>query len=379
MKRFVPLVILIILMGIAGGVIYGLVRGKQKREAEMNEFYLCETRFNEKQYESAARLLEDFLQKYPKNQKAEDAYYYLASSYEELKNTSQAMAAWNKIIASYPESSRLPQAYYRLGVGYRSLNQYDKAMENYKVVADRYSNMPVAAGAWYGMGVIYEAQGQDAAAVGAYRSALEKNPGAEFAVDAERRWGNINLRKFFEENAATYQVKRGDSLARIGKKFHITPERLMKLNGLTSNMLQLGQTLRVVNANFNILVDVSKRKLFLKSGDSIIKKYRIGIGEAETPTPIGSYKVTEKLPNPVWFSTLSSGMKEAIQPGDPRNELGTRWIGFKPAYGIHGTIDPDSIGKAMSNGCVRMANEDVEELYDLTVVGMPLKTALSDQ
>ena len=83
--------------------------------------------------------------------------------------------------------------------------------------------------------------------------------------------------------------------------------------------------------------------------------------------------MTEKLPNPVWYKTTSSGAKETIPPGDPKNELGTRWIGFKPAYGIHGTIDPKSIGKAMSNGCVRMHNEDVEELYDLVVVGTPVK------
>jgi lipoprotein-anchoring transpeptidase ErfK/SrfK len=79
------------------------------------------------------------------------------------------------------------------------------------------------------------------------------------------------------------------------------------------------------------------------------------------------------LPDPVWYSTLDSGAKEKIQPGDPRNELGTRWIGFKPAYGIHGTIDPKSIGQAMGKGCVRMNNEDVEELYDLLVVGTPIK------
>ncbi|MFC1715852.1 L,D-transpeptidase family protein [Candidatus Poribacteria bacterium] len=376
MKRFVPLIVLVFLLAIVGGIIFGFVRGKQRREAALNEFYLCETRFNEKQYASAAQLLETFLQAHPKNEKAEDSYYYLAMSYENLEDHSQAIAAWSKIIENYPESLRLAEAYYYSGTGYRSLEQYDKAMENYKMVVDRYSNMPVAAGSWYGIGRIYEAKGQDSDAVSAYRNVLEKDPGAEIALDAERRWGNINLKEFFARNTTTYKVEGGDSLVRIGAKFRITPERLMKLNGLTRPMLQRGQVLRVVEGDFNILVDLSKNKLFLKSGDAVIKKYNVGIGKTETPTPLGVFKVTDKLPNPVWYSTLPSGAKEAIPPGDPRNELGTRWIGFEPtngSYGIHGTIAPESIGKAIGNGCVRMLNEDVEELYDLVVAETPVE------
>lgn len=373
MKRFVPLIVLIFLLAIVAGIVFGFMRGKQKREAELNEFYLCETRFNEEQYASAAQLLETFLQAHPRSKKAEDAYYYLAMSHEHPGDHSLAAAAWSKIVERYPESSRLAEAYYHLGNGYRSLEQYDKAMENYKMVVDRYPNMPVAAGAWYGIGRIYEAKGQSSPAVSAYRNVLEKGPGAEFATDAERRLGNINLKEFFARRATTYEVKRGDSLVKIAAKFRITPERIMALNGLTSHMLQRGQVLRVVRGDFNILVDLSKHKLFFRSGDSVIKRYDIAIGKDETPTPPGDFKVTDKLPNPVWYSTLPSGAKEVIPPDDPRNELGTRWIGFKPAYGIHGTIDPESIGKAMSNGCVRMHNEDVEELYDLVVAGTPVK------
>ena len=66
-------------------------------------------------------------------------------------------------------------------------------------------------------------------------------------------------------------------------------------------------------------------------------------------------------------------VRETIPGGDPRNELGSRWIGFKPSYGVHGTIFPESIGKAESHGCVRMNNKDVEELYGLVVVGTPVK------
>jgi lipoprotein-anchoring transpeptidase ErfK/SrfK len=373
MKRFVPIVILIFLLAIAGGVIFGFIRGKQRRDAEMTEFYLCETRFNEEQYQKAVQLLEAFLQEHPKSEKAADAYYYLAIAREKLGDGSRAMAAWSKIIESYPKSPNRAEAYYHLGVGYQDLDQYDKAMDNYKIVVNRFGNLPMAAGAWHGMGRIYEMKGQEPEAVDAYRNAVEKYPDTEFSAGAERRWGDINLRWFLRDNTTSYEVKSGDSLVTIAAKFHITPELIMRLNNLRTNVLQSGQILKVIKSDFNILVDLSSRKLSLRAGDTVIKTHPITIGKDETPTPVGDFKVTDKLPNPVWYSTAPSGAKLVIPAGDPRNELGTRWIGFKPAYGIHGTIDPESIGKAMSKGCVRMHNQDVEELYDLVTVGTPVK------
>jgi len=372
MKRFAPLVVLVVMLVIAAVVVIGIVRAKQKHEAEMSEFDLCEQRFKEENYQEAGRLLDTFIQEHPKSEKAADAYYYLAMSREKLGDRAQAMTAWRKIIEDYPKSANLGEAYYYLGFGYQELGQHDEAMENYKTVLETFPGTPPEAGALYGMGVIYETKGQDSDAVDAYRSLVEKHPDAEFVVDAERGWGGINLKHFLEENATTYKIQRGDSLIRIAARFGITPEIIKRLNALSGNMLQPGEVIKVIKPEFNMLVDISSNRLSLMVGDKVIKKYPIASGKQETPTPLGDFKVTEKLPNPVWYSTTPSGAKEAIPAGDTRNELGTRWIGFKPAYGIHGTIDPDSIGKAMSKGCVRMHNQDVEELYDLVAVGVPV-------
>ena len=84
MKRLIAIVILALLVAIAVGVIFGLRRAKQRREQAMTEFYLCETRFKEGQYQSAAQLLATFLQDHRKSEKAADAYYYLAMTQEEL-------------------------------------------------------------------------------------------------------------------------------------------------------------------------------------------------------------------------------------------------------------------------------------------------------
>ena len=72
-----------------------------------------------------------------------------------------------------------------------------------------------------------------------------------------------------------------------------------------------------------------------------------------------------KLVDPVWFNR---GV--IVAPESPLNVLGSRWLGFDtPGYGISGTIDPSSIGKHITSGCIRMHNEDVEEVYMLVPVG----------
>ena len=86
-------------------------------------------------------------------------------------------------------------------------------------------------------------------------------------------------------------------------------------------------------------------------------------------TPEGKFVVGDRLKNPDWYR---NGRK--IPFGHPDNRLGTRWLGFKrtaraSGYGIHGTDDPSSIGKEVSEGCVRLENADVEELFEWVGVG----------
>jgi lipoprotein-anchoring transpeptidase ErfK/SrfK len=101
----------------------------------------------------------------------------------------------------------------------------------------------------------------------------------------------------------------------------------------------------------------------------------VGLGKEGHETALGSYKIGNKEKHPHWHKKG----QEPIPPGDPRNELGTRWMPLVPLeknlpedLGIHGTIAPDTIGKHSSHGCARMHNEDVEELYDLVVRSTPV-------
>jgi len=371
MKIFALISVIIILLAIVGVTVFGFVLPKQRR-GETEQLSVCESLFKEGKYQDAIPLLESFVKEHSRGERSSDAIYYLAKSRQEVGDYQKASELWVKIAKD--QSKYAAEAYYYLGLNYERDNQIDHALESYKMVAERSSDNPVAAGALVGIGRISEANKDKQGAIASYQKVLDTYANTSFASEAEERLGSINMENFFEQNAVSYAVQRGDSLVTIARKFKITPALIMRINGLKNNAVSVGQTIEVINGNdFNILIDISDCKLSLKSGEKLVKIYQVCVGKKETPTPKGSYRITDKAIDPVWFSGASTGNKGVIPGGDPRNELGTRWIGFKPAYGIHGTIFPESIGKPESHGCVRMQIKDVEELYDIVGKGTPVK------
>ena len=117
-------------------------------------------------------------------------------------------------------------------------------------------------------------------------------------------------------------------------------------------------------AQQRIVVSIPDRKLVLIDGDRVVKTYDVAVGKASTPTPEGEFRIINHIPNPTYYGT---GV--VVGPGSS-NPLGTRWMGLSAkGYGIHGTNVPSSIGKAASHGCIRMRQQDLEELFDLVKVG----------
>lgn len=113
-----------------------------------------------------------------------------------------------------------------------------------------------------------------------------------------------------------------------------------------------------------IVVSLEDHKLALVENGQITKTYIVAVGKPSTPSPEGTFTIKRRVANP----TYQHGDK-VIAPG-PNNPVGTRWMGLsKAGYGIHGTNEPNSIGKAASHGCIRMAKADLEEFYKLVAVG----------
>lgn len=187
-----------------------------------------------------------------------------------------------------------------------------------------------------------------------------------------------------------YKVQPGDLMQKIAAKYNITWKFLGRLNGIEDpRRLQVGKTLKVVHGPFHALVDKSEFTLDLFMGKPgtpgaiFLKRFRVGLGEFDS-TPTGEWLVDTKLENPRYYNPRDEGPR-IIEPDDPKNPLGERWIALKglsgqalgkSSYGIHGTIEPDSIGQRKSMGCIRMLNEDVELVYDMLITGKSTVTVV---
>jgi hypothetical protein len=177
-----------------------------------------------------------------------------------------------------------------------------------------------------------------------------------------------------------YSVVSGDNPVKITRKRELAVESLLiqRINNIEPTKLKIGQELKLVRGPFHAIVSKSDYRLDLfwgapdePSGWLYIKSYTVGLGKGNS-TPTGLYVVrrNSKLVNPAWENP-QNGQK--FGPDDPKNPIGERWIGLTglqdaaplTGYGIHGTIDPGSIGKQESMGCVRLGDADIEQLYEL--------------
>lgn len=165
-----------------------------------------------------------------------------------------------------------------------------------------------------------------------------------------------------------YSIQSGDYLQKIAKKHNTTVALIKAMNGMSTDTIRAGAGLMVYNGDFSIRVSKSRNTLDLMAGDKLFKRYSVGTGKFGK-TPAIEFKIVDKIVEPTW-TRFTDGKK--IEYGDPENVLGTRWMKItseaRPditGFGIHGTWERDSIGSQSSAGCVRMLNEDVEELFDI--------------
>lgn len=123
---------------------------------------------------------------------------------------------------------------------------------------------------------------------------------------------------------------------------------------------------KTLSRNYWIVINKDANILKLYRGKRLIRKYPVATGKELDDTPEGKFKIISKTINPYWGGGKD---KDPVEGGALENPLGTRWLGLDFGggrwYGIHGTSNPRSIGKHISNGCIRMYNKDVEELFSI--------------
>lgn len=157
------------------------------------------------------------------------------------------------------------------------------------------------------------------------------------------------MRSHFGELNAAYANE-------ISKAQPSSPTGITKGNEITPFASAIGNEV-YFQEPLEVIVDVQNHRLAVVSGNIMLRNYKVGLGGSKTP--IAEFVITDKVVNP---------------NGKSNGEFGSRGMQLSDSrYAIHGTNEPDSIGRDESNGCVRMSKEDVEELFDLIPMGTKVK------
>lgn len=240
--------------------------------------------------------------------------------------------------------------------------------QNIGQIKEKKEEMPSSLARLYNQAQELQIKGKLLEAKQIYQRLIDEYPNASEVINWQKKLEEINIKLLFSSvitaKSVAYEVKPGDTLTKIAQEFKTTPELIMKSNNLSSDKIIPGRRLKVWTHPFSIVIDKSQNILILKSDEEIIKIYTVSTG-VNNSTPSGTFKIINKLINPTWFKAGA-----VVPPGSPENILGSRWLGFNiSGYGIHGTSDPQILGKQATQGCIRMSNADVEELYTIVPIG----------
>lgn len=191
----------------------------------------------------------------------------------------------------------------------------------------------------------------------------------------------------------THTVASGENPTTIARRYRIDHGLLRYLNeGFDPRKLQVGQELKVLDLSdesLQLVVDSERFRLAAwrrapvgveTSGWLLVAYVPIGVGAEETPTPVGSTRITDRVRNPSWRDP-ETGVNYA--PDDPGNLLGGYWVrladeglGGRSGIGLHGYTgsQPERwIGQRASNGCVRLLQRDIDRIFHLALVGTPVE------
>ena len=176
----------------------------------------------------------------------------------------------------------------------------------------------------------------------------------------------------------THTIVRGESPEAVARKYGISRELVNRFRGKDSNdsNVKVGDSFKVlrligqtdpVKRGFQIHIDKSQFTLDLFIAGMFARRYACSHGAVQSPTPIGQTFITNRVWHPDWTHPISH---KVIRYGEPDHLLGPIWLPFdgktlgKNGIGIHGYTGADAkMGVMVSNGCIRLENQNAEELY----------------
>ncbi len=201
----------------------------------------------------------------------------------------------------------------------------------------------------------------------------------------------------------TYIIENSESLIEIARKFNLGYNAITASNPDIDPFLpDIGTTVRIptswilpeINMYDGIVINLSEMRLyyfFQQSGRKLVRTFPIGIGREGYNTPLGQFKITQKVENPSWYVPASIRAEKPelpmVVPPGPNNPLGTHALRLSvQSYLIHGTNKPWGVGRRVSHGCIRLYPEDIPVLFQLVkngvkveIVKQPVKIGVKDK
>jgi hypothetical protein len=181
-------------------------------------------------------------------------------------------------------------------------------------------------------------------------------------------------------------VQPGMHLQKLANQYDVTWPLLCRVNGYEptdagARRIRAGHTIKAIKGPLCAVVNKGAFRMDLYLGGlpgeaacTYVTSVPVGLGKDDsTPSGLWTVELHNKVRNPVYYSPRGEGV---FKSDDPKNPLGGFWIGLKGedgnavgknSYGIHGTIEPESIGKQSSMGCIRLGHDDIALVFDLLV------------
>jgi len=224
------------------------------------------------------------------------------------------------------------------------------------------------------LALIYAEEGEKFKALKVLSDAYLKSQDAQKRQEWAKKMEEWNRKVFFSFSetpiSQVYVIQPGDTLSAIGSRFNTPYRFIMRMNSIENpRRINIGDRIKVPvpegkeKMEAFLQVDRSEHTLSVFINGVFLKRYTVGLGKDDR-TPLGEFEIVSKVHKPSW---------RGKPYGHPENIIGDWWLGFDESkfkgLGIHGTNDPSSIGKDVSQGCIRMLNDDVDELANTVPKG----------
>lgn len=357
--------LLVIVIGALGGAFLILFK-RRGDNANIDLLHMAEAMMESKEYDKAIQEILPVVQKGKRFNRADYALFLLAQAYD-AGGHKEAGEIWKRLSDEFPKSEYALEARLRQA---KSLLDSEpvKAREIYDQLAQSTAGL-VHDKSILGIARTYEMEKNIDKSRELYYGVIAAVTEVAVLSEAKDYLSAINTQILWspvlDDFCQLYTVEKGDAPIKIGPKFGTTAWFVEEANRVKAGGLKPGRRLKVPKEPFHIIVSKQLCRLELRTASGrFIKWYPCGVGEQSYKTPAGNYYIIDKQINPTWFPPDGGVFK----PGDPGNALGSRWMSIGGSLGIHGTNAPETIGHPKSAGCIRMHNQDVEELFKIVTL-----------